>query len=367
MHNKRPRFSVSSILFAVLATSLLSFAQGPVTSNLRKVLIWNSPNGHANTPQVNDMIKTIGLANGFTVDATTDPTLFTTLGLRNYDVIYSVNGDFFGNKFSPEQKAAVQAFYGSGKGLGCLHQCDRPDPTWTWYQGILACEYKNNAGVVPADLYADKEGEGRDARGTLLKTGDKFNYNEEWYNPSCNPRGLPGVRVLFTVDEKTIQGGGGTLGIDHPIAWTRDYLGSRFFMNLGGHTNEFIANAIIKNHVLGSLKYLAGYAGCMDSTYIEYNAKATNQPVGTCVTKKSVGVFIFDHQGDLAGKINALNIMIKDPGIHKVRIADAQGKIVYTVSGSGPNSYSPKNIGRGMYFVKVLTSHRNYQKKVIFY
>ena len=93
MLNKRPRFTVPSFMVALLATSLLSLAQGPLTSNLKKVIIWNSPSGHGNTPVINDWIKAIGVENGFTVDATSDPTLFTTLGLRNYNVIYSVNGD----------------------------------------------------------------------------------------------------------------------------------------------------------------------------------------------------------------------------------------------------------------------------------
>jgi type 1 glutamine amidotransferase len=309
----------------------------------------------------------MGVANGFTVDATSDPTLFTTLGLRNYDVIYSVNGDFFGNKFSPEQKKAVESHYGSGKGLGCLHQCNRPDAAWAWYKDLMACEYLNHAGIVPADVYADKEGEGNEARGSMMKTGNKFNYTEEWYNPTCSPRGLPGVKILLTVDEKTISGGGGTLGSDHPLAWTRNYKGGRYFMNLGAHTDEFMTNPILKDHVLGSLKYLAGYSGCMDSTYIEYNVKATNQPVGTCITKKSVGVFILDHQRDPVGNINPLNIVVKDPGKHQVRITNAQGKNIYTVSGSGPNSYTPRNLGHGIYYVKVFTSHRNYQKRVIFY
>jgi hypothetical protein len=125
------RGTTSNYLFllwiTIIPTALVSavFGQGSISSDLRRVLIWNSPSGHENTEAINQWVVNIGLEYGFEVEATTDPTKFTALNLRNYDVIFPINGDFFGAAFSPEQKMAVEDFHASGKGLGCLHQCDR--------------------------------------------------------------------------------------------------------------------------------------------------------------------------------------------------------------------------------------------------
>lgn len=69
-----------------------------------------------------------------------------------------------------------------------------------------------------------------------------------------NPRGR--VDVLLTLDEKSYQGG--TMGDDHPIAWSRSIDRGRAFYTALGHTQESWEEPLFLQHIEQALSWVAG-------------------------------------------------------------------------------------------------------------
>jgi hypothetical protein len=251
-------------------------------------------------------------------------------------------------------------------------------------------QYLDHAGIVPADLYADPEGQGHEAIDGILAVGEKINYREEWYYYQANPRGQPGVTVLLTVDGATIAGGSDLLGNDHPIGWIRDYGGSRFFMYTGFHTDEAMNEQVLRQHVYQGLLYLAGYTGCMDPAYAEYNEKATRQGAASCLSPAGGGCMDvratnYDPLAIVAcdscciyeigtsrrlesGKsivITAERVSISDHSSHTIEVRSAKGRIMDLHRGEGTADYSLSQLERGLYFIRVTTPHRTVLKRVL--
>ena len=77
---------------------------------------------------------------------------------------------------------------------------------------------------------------------------------DEWYNFATNPRGK--VHVLMILDESTYIGG--TMGVDHPIAWWHDYDGGRSWYTALGHTSESYYEPLFLAHLWGGITYAVG-------------------------------------------------------------------------------------------------------------
>ena len=64
------------------------------------------------------------------------------------------------------------------------------------------------------------------------------------------------VRVLATLDESTYSGG--TMGADHPIAWTAAVGRGRSFYTGLGHPDEIYADPVFRRLLAAGIRYAAG-------------------------------------------------------------------------------------------------------------
>jgi hypothetical protein len=76
---------------------------------------------------------------------------------------------------------------------------------------------------------------------------------DEWYNFSSNPRAQSGTHVLLTVDESSYTGG--KHGQDHPIAWCRELEGGgrSFYTSLGHFDKAYEDQAFLEQLLAGIL------------------------------------------------------------------------------------------------------------------
>lgn len=66
----------------------------------------------------------------------------------------------------------------------------------------------------------------------------------------------PDVHILLTVDEASYEGG--TMGVDHPIAWHHEFNGGRAFYAALGHTLESYSEEAFLQHLHGGLLWVLG-------------------------------------------------------------------------------------------------------------
>ncbi len=184
---------------------------------------------------------------------------------------------------------------------------------------------------------------------------------------------------------------GGTHGDDHPVIWSRDQEKGRFYFNGLMHKTKTFNEDWMKKHTVGSLRYLAGYSGCMDSTYAEYSPKATNQPANACVNKiirgctdstyeeydsaantnvpnmcKNKILGIWDRNAASGIILNGLSLYIGEAGTHSFVIRDIRGNVVRQQHENGMRIYNFNgSLQAGIYYITVKSVSRTLKERLI--
>jgi type 1 glutamine amidotransferase len=96
--------------------------------------------------------------------------------------------------------------------------------------------------------------------------GPGIEYSADWTNHDRSVTSLPGVKVLLRVDESSYEPvrdyfktrGGKPMGKDHPVAWTREHGGGRFFYTELGHDLRSLDTAFGRKHIVEGVRWAAG-------------------------------------------------------------------------------------------------------------
>ena len=156
------------------------------------------------------------------VDHTEDPAAFTTENLARYRAVMFLRTT--GNDIlDPTGKLALEGFVRGGGGFVATHSATDTEYEWPFYQELIVAHYAGHPVLQPGTLHV----EDREHPATRTAPDPWSPEYDEWYNFTRNPRSVPGVRVLVTIDESTYTGG--ALGSDHPMVWCHDNLGGRMF------------------------------------------------------------------------------------------------------------------------------------------
>jgi glucose/arabinose dehydrogenase len=209
-------------------------------------------------------IQQLGAANNFTVTATEDPTRFTAANLAQYEavVFLSTTGDVL----NATQQAAFEQYIAAGHGYVGIHSAADTEYDWGWYGGLVGAYFDNHPSIQQATIsVADR------VHPATAPLPLRWTRTDEWYNYRLNPRG--DVHVLMTLDESTYTGG--TMGYDHPIAWCHAYGGGRAFYTGIGHTASSYSETLVRQHLLGGIRYAAGAVQADDGVTVDSNYRKT--------------------------------------------------------------------------------------------
>jgi type 1 glutamine amidotransferase len=204
---------------------------------------------HASIDVAVPALQQLGVERGWTVDATEDPATFTTETLAGYDVVVFLLTT--GDVLDDAQQQAFEGFIAQGRGYVGVHSASDTEYDWPWYGEMLGGYFSDHPAPQQATIHVVDA-----AHPSTEHLGQPWIRFDEWYNFAPNPSAT--VDVLLRLDESTYSGG--TMGDDHPIAWTREHGGGRAFYTGGGHTNESWAEAEFLAHVAGGI----AWAGTLD-------------------------------------------------------------------------------------------------------
>jgi Trehalose utilisation len=369
----------STLLSAGLALGLVATGaqaqNGPITSRLTtakfSLMKGNWGSDHNSTTPVNfKWMAQIMADSGISVDTfnlNTSQAPLTQANLDKYDVMVWYNVyrmyEFF---TAPAANTGnrIQTWYETGnKGLACFHQCVRHSG-WTWWGTMMGREYDNFAGNTTGPVWLDAEGFPQAYGPTSPDTvNQSYSWNDEWYVYTGNPRGTPGTKMVWTTKRSAFPTSGWnmTAGEDKPVTWFREFGGGRFSLNGMYHTSVLATTtnpalrSFFNRSFIANMRFLAGYDGCKDSTYVEYNPKATHQKEGACVTP---AVSIAGPKGQSLDNVsmNDFKISFSQPGWHRVEIFDTRGSKVLARTGEGSREYRFAEIREpGVYYARITT------------
>jgi type 1 glutamine amidotransferase len=215
-----------------------------------KILVFSATAGfrHASITNGIALIKALAVTNNFAVDTTEDATLFTDANLAQYQAIVFLNttGDVLTNA---QQLNAFQHYIEAGGGYVGVHAASDTFHSWAWYGGLVGAYFVSHPAIQQATVRVEEH---IDPSTTMLPAA--WVRTDEWYNFDHDPRGT--VHVLANLDETSYSGG--TMGSDHPIAWSHYYDGGRAWYTAGGHTPESYSEQLYQTHLLGGIFFAAG-------------------------------------------------------------------------------------------------------------
>ncbi|PSL06969.1 hypothetical protein CLV30_102358 [Haloactinopolyspora alba] len=208
------------------------------------LLVFSATNGyrHDSIPAGVAALRDLGAEAGFDVDATEDPTYFTTRSLRGYDAVVFLSSS--GTVFDDEQRAALERFVRDGGGYVGIHAASTTEYDWPFYGELAGARFDRHPPVQPGVITV----EDHDHPATAHLPA-RWEWTDEWYDFRSDPR--PHVRVLLSVDEDSYEGG--RMGPGHPIAWCHRVGSGRCFYTALGHTAEAFDEPVFRAHLHGGI------------------------------------------------------------------------------------------------------------------
>jgi type 1 glutamine amidotransferase len=244
------------------------------------VLVFTRTTGfrHDSIPDAIAAVRRIGTENGFSVDATEDPSAFTDANLAPYRAVLFLltTGEVLGD----EEQAAFERWIRAGGGWVGVHSASDTEYEWPFYGELAGAYFAGHPEIQPATVHVEDR-----VHPSTSALPEAWPRTDEWYNFRANPRGS--VHVLATVDEGTYSGG--SMGADHPIAWCQEFAGGRAFYTAGGHTRESYAEPLFIAHLTGAIRWAAGLAPgyCGDAGRETPRRAAPRRPPPRVVTPRN--------------------------------------------------------------------------------
>ena len=237
----------------LLSLALAVAAWVPAAGQDVRVLVFSKTAGfrHDSIPAGIALIRALGAAHGFGVDASEDAGLFTRQGLGSYRAVIFLNTT--GDVLNASQQAAFEAWVRGGGGWVGVHSAADTEYDWPFYGELLGGAWFRDHPAIQAATLLVEDGTHPSTRHLQAS----FPFIDEWYNFRVNPRGA--AQVLLEIDETSYSPGAGAMG-DHPLAWYRSLgAGRAWYTNLG-HRAETYGDTRFSQHLLGGILWAAAGA-----------------------------------------------------------------------------------------------------------
>ena len=201
------------------------------------------------------MIRKLGRENGFAVEATDQPSVFTDPNLKNYQalVFSNSNNEAFENE---EQRGAFQRFIQRGGGFVGIHSASGSERNWPYFWAVLGGKFRRHPPLQPFTIQVlDQKHPSSAHLGATWQWADEFYYTE-----NLNPRLhviLAGETGALKDPKATETDPGKAFGDGlFPLAWCQEYDGGREFYTALGHKIEYYSDPKFQRHVLGGILWV---------------------------------------------------------------------------------------------------------------
>jgi type 1 glutamine amidotransferase len=269
------------VIFLVPAAFLLLL---PVTASAQKtksnvkwkqvsVLVYTK-NGkgyvHTNIPFAVAAIKEMGVQNGFSVDVSDDPSVFTDENLKKYSalVFTSTNNEVFD---TDAQKVALMRYVQAGGGFVGVHAVTGTERNWEWFKRLVGGTFVRHAKHQKfKQVIIDKN-----HPSTAAIPANWENADECYYVTTMNPD----IHVVLAHDLNSVDDKDKPLwfGNSYPSAWYHEWDGGRQFYTALGHDGTMYNDPVFRKHILGGLEWVVSNNRKPD--YSKARAKSPDDPL----------------------------------------------------------------------------------------
>jgi uncharacterized protein len=201
------------------------------------------------------MIRQLAATNGFAVDVSDDPAVFTPENLKKYRALIfsNANNEAFEND---QQRAAFKQFIQGGGGFVGIHSASGSERQWPYYWAVLGGKFKRHPPLQKFSIEVlDTTHPATAHLGATWQWEDEF-----YYLDHLNPR----MHVLLAgeltnlKDKDKAAYPGQVFGDLFPLSWCQEFDGGREFYTALGHKIEYYSDPKFQRHVLGGMLWVMG-------------------------------------------------------------------------------------------------------------
>lgn len=231
-----------------------------------KVLVYTK-NGkgfvHDNIPYAAKSIQQLGQENGFQVEVTDNPAVFTEEKLKEFTLLVfpSTNNDVFD---TDEQRVAFRRYIQAGGGFVGLHSVTGTERKWTWFKQMVGYTFAWHAKFQTFKIKKiDHEHPSMKNVPDVWTKGDECYFGREMY---------PGIKVLMAHDlssispneQEKVKSHAGSFAHYYPAVWYQQFDGGNIWVTALGHNKNDYQDPVFVNHVLDGIRYVASQTKKLD-------------------------------------------------------------------------------------------------------
>lgn len=281
--NKIKSIFLLCFLFIFITEAVAGIRKKPDLKKVKVLVYTKNGKGyvHDNIPDAVKGLQKLGQDNGFKVDVSDNPAVFTQTNLKQYTLLIfpSTNNDVFD---TDEQRLAFRHFIEAGGGFVGIHSVTGTERNWTWFKqmvgGTFAWHAKNqkfNVQVIDP-LHPTVQGLPKVWERSL---GDECYFTKELY---------PGIKVTMAHDlisfkaldaadaEKVAQFSAPFKNL-FPAVWYHSFDGGNIWVTTLGHNKEYYQDPLFMQHILQGIKFISGQTKKLD--YTKAYASSADAPV----------------------------------------------------------------------------------------
>jgi type 1 glutamine amidotransferase len=210
---------------------------------------------HDNIPFAVDAITKLGVENGFAVDVSADPGVFTPENLKQYSAIVFANSN--NEAFETQaQRDSFRRYIRAGGGFVGIHSASGSEREWPWFWSLLGGKFVRHPKIQPFEVRVVEAN--HPATRDLPAT---FTWDDECYyldNLNKNTRPLLVTDPRKINDPKKNVYPGDRFGDAMPLAWYHEFEGGRSFYTALGHKKEHYQDPILVKHIRGGILWAMG-------------------------------------------------------------------------------------------------------------
>lgn len=236
-------------VFALFTVALATAAESPprILVYTRNGLTLDGKKGyiHENIPASVAAIEQLGAENGFAVEVSDDPDIFTDAKLKSYRVLVfsNTNNQIF---TSEAQQAALQRYIRGGGGFVGIHSACGSMRAWPWFWSMIGGSFVRHPKLQEFTVnVVDRK------HPSTAHMGASFRWTDEFYYLRDMP---PDLHVLLTGDLVKLDDPQKPKGETvRPLAWCHEFEGGRAWYTTLGHRKENYSDPFYQKHILGGI------------------------------------------------------------------------------------------------------------------
>jgi type 1 glutamine amidotransferase len=250
------RVRILAIVFSAIWINASAAAGDKVLVYTRNFVTGGKGYVHDNIATSVETIKLLGAENGFAVDSSDDPRVFTPSNLKNYKAIVfsNSNHEAFEND---EQREAFKKFVQGGGGVVGIHIATGTERKWPYFWSVMGGRFVRHPRLQKFTVVV------RDAKHPATAgLPSKFEWEDECY---LFDQMNPNVKVLLTADPaqlddpKKLELPAGQLWDGtYPLSWYNTFDGGRQYYTSLGHKKEHYSEPLLRKQIVGGILWAIG-------------------------------------------------------------------------------------------------------------